>query len=350
MIPNIIHQIWFQGKRHIPQHLLYFHQSWKDMNTEYTFIVWDRPKIERLVRKLSIETENKWLYDLYHSYPKLIQKINIAKYVILYYHGGIYVDMDVQCLKPLSKLEALHSNPDLVLSTLVEHRIQKILLSSVKHPTEGPIINNGIIMACPKHPVLFQALIEAKTNPYTNMKWVSSMLYVFYTTGPLCLARAVSKVRETISDDKMIILPPMYFESCTLDIHCTPHPKAIGVHLFESSWVEGTDRLFMNLYVYRKIVYIILGIVFIAVGGFVTYKMFRNKKSAVTDVSVSDVSVTDVTPESYTNPADTDPTIITDPSSQYRELMDSVSLDSLSEQSLEDGDLLSMLSESSELQ
>ena len=347
MIPNVIHQIWFQGKRHIPQHLLYFHQSWKDMNPEYKMIVWDRPMIERLVRKLSIETDNKWLYDLYHSYQKIIQRINIAKYVILYYHGGIYIDMDVQCLQPLSKLEALHSNPDLVLSTLVEHRIQKILLSSVKHPLEDPIINNGIIMSCPKHPVLFQALIEAKTKPYTNMKWISSMLYVFYTTGPLCLARAVSKVKQTISDEKIIILPPIYFESCKIDIHCNPHPDAIGVHLFESSWIEGTDRLFMNLYVYRKIVYTILAILFIVFGGIFTYKMLRNKKSVFTEASVTEVSATEA---SSTDPASaTDITIITDPSSQYRELMDSVSLDSLSEQSLDDGDLLSMISESSEL-
>jgi capsular polysaccharide biosynthesis protein len=91
----------------------------------------------------------------------------------------------------------------------------------------------------------------------------------------------------------------------------------------------------------------ILGILFIVFGGIFTYKMFRNKKSASTEVSSTEVSSTEV---SSTDPASaTDITIITDPSSQYRELMDSVSLDSLSEQSLDDGDLLSMLSESSEL-
>jgi len=321
MIPTIIHQIWYQGKRHIPQHLLYFHQSWKDMNPDYKCIVWDRQKMERLVRKLAMETDNKWIYDLYHSYPKLIQKINIAKYVILYYHGGVYIDMDVQCLQPLSKLEALQSQPDVVLSTLTEHRIQKILLSAVKHPIEGPIINNGIMMARPNQPVMFQALVEAKTNPYTNMKWISSMLYVFYTTGPLCLARAVSKsVNENI-----VILPPIYFESCGIDIHCNPHPEAIGIHLFESSWVEGSDRLFMNLYIYRKIVYIILGILFMITTGLIIYKVVRSKKESVVPDAEQTVDIT------------------TDPSSQYRELMDSVSLDSLSEQSLEDEDFLTML-------
>ena len=193
MIPKIIHQIWFQGKRHIPQHLQYFHQSWIDMNPEYEVIVWDRPKIERIVRKVAKETNSKWLYDLYHSYPKMIQKIDLAKYVILYQHGGIYMDMDVQCLQPLSNLPAFKEDPEIIVSTLIENRLQKILLSMVSHPKGEPIVNNGIIMCIPNHPILFQTLLEAKSNSHTNMKWVSSMMYIFYTTGPLCLTRAIIK-------------------------------------------------------------------------------------------------------------------------------------------------------------
>jgi hypothetical protein len=93
----------------------------------------------------------------------------------------------------------------------------------------------------------------------------------------------------------------------------------------------------MNLYIYRKIVYIILGILFTITTGIIIYKMIRANKVQSSISSETDDTVPVSTEQSVY------PTISNDPSSQYRELMDSVSLDSLSEQSLEDEDFLSML-------
>ena len=89
MIPKTIHQIWFQGADKIKPNLVEYHNSWKTMNPEYNIIVWDEPKIDNLMQK-----QPDLIKSQYFSYSKMIQKIDYAKYVILYNYGGIYMDME----------------------------------------------------------------------------------------------------------------------------------------------------------------------------------------------------------------------------------------------------------------
>ena len=110
-IPHIIHQIWFQGYDNIPKHLLEYHNSWVEKHPDYEIIVWDEERMNNLVDEIG------WMSDLYYGYEKMIQKIDIIKYVILYYFGGIYVDIDIMCIKPLDEL--LTSDNDIILSTIV---------------------------------------------------------------------------------------------------------------------------------------------------------------------------------------------------------------------------------------
>ena len=34
----------------------------------------------------------------------MVQKIDLAKYIIIYHYGGVYIDMDMDCVKDLTKL------------------------------------------------------------------------------------------------------------------------------------------------------------------------------------------------------------------------------------------------------
>ena len=93
-IPKIIHQIWFQGESEIPPHLNEYRRTWKELNPEFKMMFWDKERIEFLVNK------TEWS-DVYYSSPLMIQKIDIAKYIILLEYGGIYIDIDIKCIKPI---------------------------------------------------------------------------------------------------------------------------------------------------------------------------------------------------------------------------------------------------------
>lgn len=42
--------------------------------------------------------------NLYHSLPFNIQRLDMIRYMILYCHGGVYVDLDIECFKSIDPL------------------------------------------------------------------------------------------------------------------------------------------------------------------------------------------------------------------------------------------------------
>ena len=51
MIPKIIHQIWFQGEKQIPDHLRVYHNGWYNMNPSFEVRLWDETAIETILLK-----------------------------------------------------------------------------------------------------------------------------------------------------------------------------------------------------------------------------------------------------------------------------------------------------------
>jgi mannosyltransferase OCH1-like enzyme len=51
-----------------------------------------------------IKTKFEWFYPTYIGYPKKIMRIDSARYFILYEYGGIYADMDFECVKNFEHL------------------------------------------------------------------------------------------------------------------------------------------------------------------------------------------------------------------------------------------------------
>lgn len=87
-IPKIIHQIWI-GPAKCPDRFL---KTWSvdyiGANPDYQYILWDDDKINKL---MSFNTNIKKIYT---AEPTYYGKADIARYVILYYYGGIYIDAD----------------------------------------------------------------------------------------------------------------------------------------------------------------------------------------------------------------------------------------------------------------
>lgn len=104
MIPKILHQIWVPPGGDIPAQYLKGIQSWMDHHPGWEFKLWTDKDLE-------------WLFhrDLYEQAPGLVPvdaigqlRADIARYEILLRHGGLYVDLDTVCLKPLDEALAGH--------------------------------------------------------------------------------------------------------------------------------------------------------------------------------------------------------------------------------------------------
>jgi len=105
MIPKIIHNIWIQGYEHLPEKNKQNHNDIKKLNPDWEFIVWDKKMILQLLQNypklLSLYKKVDQLSGVIHS--KVTQS-DIARYVILKEYGGLYYDIDYECISSFNEL------------------------------------------------------------------------------------------------------------------------------------------------------------------------------------------------------------------------------------------------------
>ncbi len=97
MIPFISHQFWYQSLHHLPKKYAKQRETLMAMNSEYEHMLWDHAALRRECARYGDRCLAK-----YDSFCYLHQRVDLGRYVVLYNHGGISVDMDVISLKPLS--------------------------------------------------------------------------------------------------------------------------------------------------------------------------------------------------------------------------------------------------------
>ena len=94
MIPKVIHYCWF-GKNELPEDAKRCIASWKKFCSDYEIIEWNETNYD--VRK------NKYMSDAYDE-KKWAFVSDYARIDIIYNYGGIYLDTDVELLRPLDEL------------------------------------------------------------------------------------------------------------------------------------------------------------------------------------------------------------------------------------------------------
>lgn len=263
MIPKKIHQIWFQGESELPQKYKNYRNSWVDKNDEYTFMLWDSQSIHDLIHKSGI----CWVTELYNGYTTMIQKIDFAKYLILYVYGGIYIDMDIECYKSLNTLHILDKH-NLVLSKMPHDYLLNFLLvlQSPQLRLSDIVINNGIIFCSQGNQFMYNVMKECYKN--RNFKSYNNTLEIFYTTGPMCLTNVYLQ-----NKDSVFILDNKYFENCNINEidNCELHPDSIGLHIYENSWITKNEKNLARLYKMINKIKILLLFLFV-------YLVFKFKK------------------------------------------------------------------------
>jgi hypothetical protein len=189
-IPRVVHQTW-KG-REVPEELRDWHRSWGARNPGWEVRLWTDEECRDLVRR-----EYPWFLAVYDEYPEAIMRADAARYFILHRHGGVYADLDFECLRPLGPLLA---GKGLVLGLEPElHRAQHFPLPGGL----GRIVCNAFMASVPGHPFwehVHRLLVGSHREPA-----------VLDATGPFLLTRAVESWpgRERISLEPPALLYPI---------------------------------------------------------------------------------------------------------------------------------------------
>jgi Glycosyltransferase sugar-binding region containing DXD motif len=88
----------FTTKEALPEQSIYFQTTWTRENTTgLAFKFHDDAQADAFIK----ENFNGDVYETYKSFPLGVMRADLWRYVILYYYGGIYADIDVDCWRPL---------------------------------------------------------------------------------------------------------------------------------------------------------------------------------------------------------------------------------------------------------
>lgn len=218
-IPQIIHQIWLGSS--VPERFHQWMQSWAAWNG-WEYKLWTDKDIE------TFPLYNRKLYDQSQNYG---EKADILRYEILFQEGGLYVDVDFECLQP-EYFEYLHRTLDCYGG------IEPLLHIYGSQPNaKSPIIGNALLAAKPGHP-LFKKLVEGLEQ---NVQQTSGLCPIL-STGPAYLSKCVMQYLPSNMSEKIVFFPATYFFPSSY--HCKHSskeiivfPESAAIHYWVGSWI-----------------------------------------------------------------------------------------------------------------
>ena len=181
--PKIIHQTW--KNYDLPENFKKWSETWKLYNPNYEYKLWsDEDNLE------FISKEFEYFLSKYNSYNHHIKKVDAARYFYMYKHGGIYCDLDFECLKNFNNLLEEYKNYEVILGYMGEDR-------NFDH-----CLPNALMISKKKSKFWLHVIkiMGERINSSTPE----------YDTGPVLLKQSYDSYPEK---DKIKILDPVYFYS-----------------------------------------------------------------------------------------------------------------------------------------
>jgi len=154
MIPRIIHQTW--KTQDLPEAFRAFSATWRDRNPDWTYRFWsDRDLLEFVAMHYPA------YLDLFCSYRQGVQRADAARYMLLHHFGGVYADMDAECVRSLDPLVSeqrviLCEEPKLHWAWATDYRGMPLMLF------------NGVMASPAGHPFwlhLLQRMADVRDAP-----------------------------------------------------------------------------------------------------------------------------------------------------------------------------------------
>ncbi len=213
IIPKVIHYCWF-GRNPLPPSAKKCIDSWKKYCPDYEIIEWNEDNFDI--------NSNKYVKEAYEA-KKYAFVTDYVRLYALYNYGGIYMDTDVEVLKPLD--EFLGNKAFSGFETI-------------------DTVPTGI-MACEKEHAFFKELLSYYISRNFIKDDGSYDLTTNVTTITNHCIQAGLKLNNTLQTVAGFTLyPKKYFcpkDHLSGNIHITP--ETYTIHHFAGSWVSKKDKI-----------------------------------------------------------------------------------------------------------
>eukprot|EP00930_Biecheleria_cincta_P055600 TRINITY_DN41911_c0_g1_i1.p1 TRINITY_DN41911_c0_g1~~TRINITY_DN41911_c0_g1_i1.p1 ORF type:complete len:316 (-),score=50.77 TRINITY_DN41911_c0_g1_i1:223-1170(-) len=214
-IPKIMHQLAPADKTHWPDAWFVCQESWKNLYSDWTYMLWNDDDVESLVKNTYPEE-----YSWFRSMPMNIERVDAARSFILHAYGGLYADMDYYCYKKLEIPE--DGKAILVASNMGDEIVQNSLMAS---PRGHPFWK-----------LTFKAMADFNKEHLTRPERAKEGDFVLEATGPNMLGRVLKTMGGQGMIDKLDM--SKYNPGVLEGAKCTPQ-TCFTRHLLTGCWAVG---------------------------------------------------------------------------------------------------------------
>lgn len=216
MIPKVIHYCWFgRGKK--SKLIKKCIDSWKEFCPDYEIIEWNEDNFD-----ISICPYVKGAYEK----GKWAYVSDYARFHILNEYGGIYLDTDVQLVKPIDAL------------------IEKGDFAGF---SSDKIVATGLILACSKDNWLCKQVL----NTYVDEDFVNDapdkILAIGRRVTDILVKSGLQLDGSQQEINGMTIYPAYYFNPTNGDINKKIDSRAYSVHHYAATWFPKKKRILNTL-------------------------------------------------------------------------------------------------------
>ena len=194
LIPRILHQTW--DDYNIPSAAVPFVKSMLKHNPAWQYWFWTQADV-----KCYLQQKHPDFVNLYNSYQSTIFRTDVMRYFLLYDYGGVYLDLDVECLKPLDIWTQLA--PAVLAHETYEHVF-------IMHRLKEPNVMTTILATRAGHP--YYKLLQDNLEKFHLAKRGD----VLHSTGPYFLNDVfniyMSEHRNVSRpEDDILVIHPKYW-------------------------------------------------------------------------------------------------------------------------------------------
>jgi len=223
--PKIIWQTWkSKNPDQIPDKFKQYSKEWQKIHPDYKYILLDDDDLRNIVKSVVPE----YLND-YDNFTSVIERVDFARYALLYKYGGIYADMDIL---PFKKMNVWTNKNVIVLGCEPKEHAEKIY-------GRDKVLCNAIMIS-PPGKKYWKDLMDSIISHYEHHQ------NPVFTTGPMAMTYLYEKSPELHKD--IIITDPCIFYPMLGDGKISDNcnlAKSYVVHVWENTWT--TDGIFSDL-------------------------------------------------------------------------------------------------------
>lgn len=186
------------------------------MNDDWSHVVWSDDMLRDECYRFSDACGR-----VYDAYQLMHQKIDLGRYVVVCRYGGISLDADATCLRPLRELPF---PKDKIMVTLLD-------LNWIERLFWHPLNNATIYAPYPYHPSMVR-LVNAIVDRGHRSDLANQAWRINQTTGPLAFQDIVLQLPD------VEMAPGPLFEPCVLR-DCNPSAQTFVQHRHTGTWLGG---------------------------------------------------------------------------------------------------------------